>query len=254
MDARFAIILAAGKGTRMKSKLYKVLHPVCGKPMVEHIMNRVVETNPEEIVTIVGHGAEMVKEQLGDRTNYALQAEQLGTGHAVVQAESFLKGKKGTTLVISGDTPLLTTETLNNLFDYHQGKNASATILTAQAADPTGYGRIVRDRVGIVEKIVEQKDASIEEALIQEINTGTYCFDNELLFDALAKLDTDNAQGEYYSADQSSAHAKWRDLDRSGNDLYRRRCCDRLRYSDRSRCHHQREDDDRRRLCHYGSF
>ncbi|HFF2926939.1 TPA: sugar phosphate nucleotidyltransferase, partial [Vibrio cholerae] len=108
--------------------------------------------NPEEIVTIVGHGAEMVKEQLGDRTNYALQAEQLGTGHAVVQAESFLKGKKGTTLVISGDTPLLTTETLNNLFDYHQGKNASATILTAQAANPTGYGRIVRDRVGIVEK------------------------------------------------------------------------------------------------------
>ena len=201
MDARFAIILAAGKGTRMKSKLYKVLHPVCGKPMVEHIMNRVVETNPEEIVTIVGHGAEMVKEQLGDRTNYALQAEQLGTGHAVVQAESFLKGKKGTTLVISGDTPLLTTETLNNLFDYHQGKNASATILTAQAADPTGYGRIVRDRVGIVEKIVEQKDASIEEALIQEINTGTYCFDNELLFDALAKLDTDNAQGEYYLTD-----------------------------------------------------
>lgn len=201
MDARFAIILAAGKGTRMKSKLYKVLHPVCGKPMVEHIMNRVVETNPEEIVTIVGHGAEMVKEQLGDRTNYALQAEQLGTGHAVVQAESFLKGKKGTTLVISGDTPLLTTETLDNLFDYHQGKNASATILTAQAADPTGYGRIVRDHVGIVEKIVEQKDASTEEALIQEINTGTYCFDNELLFDALAKLDTDNAQGEYYLTD-----------------------------------------------------
>ena len=201
MDTRFAIILAAGKGTRMKSKLYKVLHPVCGKPMVEHIMNRVVETNPEEIVTIVGHGAEMVKEQLGDRTNYALQAEQLGTGHAVVQAESFLKGKKGTTLVISGDTPLLTTETLNNLFDYHQGKNASATILTAQAADPTGYGRIVRDRVGIVEKIVEQKDATLEEARTQEINTGTYCFDNEQLFAALEKIGTNNAQGEYYLTD-----------------------------------------------------
>lgn len=201
VEARYAIILAAGKGTRMKSKLYKVLHPVCGKPMVEHIMNRVAETAPEEIVTIVGHGAEMVKEQLGDRTQYALQAEQLGTGHAVVQAETFLKGKKGTTLVISGDTPLLTTETLNNLFDYHQGKNASATILTAQADDPTGYGRILRDHVGIVEKIVEQKDATTEEALVREINTGTYCFDNELLFDALAKLDTDNAQGEYYLTD-----------------------------------------------------
>lgn len=201
MDNRYAIILAAGKGTRMKSKLYKVLHPVCGKPMVEHIINRVTETQPDEVITIVGHGAEMVKEQLGDRSEYALQAEQLGTGHAVLQAEPFLKGKKGTTLVISGDTPLLTSETLNNLFDYHQGKNASATILTAHAEDPTGYGRIIRDHVGIVEKIVEQKDASLEEVRIQEINTGTYCFDNELLFDALSKLDTDNAQGEYYLTD-----------------------------------------------------
>lgn len=201
MESRFAIILAAGKGTRMKSKLYKVLHPVCGKPMVEHIMNRVVETEPDAIVTIVGHGAEMVKQQLGDRSEYALQAEQLGTGHAVVQAEPFLRGKRGTTLVISGDTPLLTTETLNNLFEFHQEQKASATILTAQAEDPTGYGRIVRNQMGVVEKIVEQKDASVEEAMIQEINTGTYCFDNELLFDALTKLDTDNAQGEYYLTD-----------------------------------------------------
>lgn len=201
MTERYAIILAAGKGTRMKSKLYKVLHPVCGKPMVEHIMNRVTETKPNEIITIVGHGAELVKNQLGERSQYALQAEQLGTGHAVLQAEPFLKGKKGTTLVISGDTPLLTSETLNNLFEYHQGKNASATILTAKADDPTGYGRIVRDHVGIVEKIVEQKDATLEEARIQEINTGTYCFDNELLFDALSQLDTDNAQGEYYLTD-----------------------------------------------------
>lgn len=201
MDARYAIILAAGKGTRMKSKLYKVLHPVSGKPMVEHIINRVSETNPDQIVTIVGHGAEKVKAQLGERSEYALQAEQLGTGHAVLQAASFLAGKEGTTLVISGDTPLLTTETLNNLFEYHQGKNASATILTAQAEDPTGYGRIIRDHVGIVEKIVEQKDASPEEALVQEINTGTYCFDNKALFEALNKVGTDNAQGEYYLTD-----------------------------------------------------
>ena len=201
MTKRFAIILAAGKGTRMKSKLYKVLHPVCGKPMVEHIMNRVMETQPQEIVTVVGHGADKVKEQLGERSQYALQAEQLGTGHAVLQVEPFLKGKKGTTLVISGDTPLLTTETLNNLFEYHQGKNASATILTAKADDPTGYGRIIRDHVGIVEKIVEQKDANPEEAKVTEINTGTYCFDNELLFEALSHLDTDNAQGEYYLTD-----------------------------------------------------
>ncbi|EMF0258289.1 bifunctional UDP-N-acetylglucosamine diphosphorylase/glucosamine-1-phosphate N-acetyltransferase GlmU [Enterococcus hirae] len=201
MDARYAIILAAGKGTRMKSKLYKVLHPVSGQPMVEHIINRVSETNPDQIITIVGHGAEQVKAQLGERSEYALQAEQLGTGHAVLQAASFLQGKKGTTLVISGDTPLLTTETLNNLFEYHQGKNASATILTAQAEDPTGYGRIIRDHIGIVEKIVEQKDTTPEEALVQEINTGTYCFDNQALFEALNKVGTDNAQGEYYLTD-----------------------------------------------------
>ncbi|MBO1088200.1 bifunctional UDP-N-acetylglucosamine diphosphorylase/glucosamine-1-phosphate N-acetyltransferase GlmU [Enterococcus hirae] len=201
MDARYAIILAAGKGTRMKSRLYKVLHPVSGQPMVEHIINRVSETNPDQIITIVGHGAEQVKAQLGERSEYALQAEQLGTGHAVLQAASFLQGKEGTTLVISGDTPLLTTETLNNLFEYHQGKNASATILTAQAEDPTGYGRIIRDHIGIVEKIVEQKDTTPEEALVQEINTGTYCFDNQALFEALNKVGTDNAQGEYYLTD-----------------------------------------------------
>lgn len=201
MENKYVIILAAGKGTRMKSKLYKVLHPVAGKPMVEHIIDQVEKTNPSEVVTIVGHGAEAIKSHLGDRSNYALQAEQLGTGHAVMQAQELLEGKKGTTLVITGDTPLLTDETLTNLFDYHQGKNASATILTAHAEDPTGYGRIIRDHVGIVEKIVEQKDASQQEALVQEINTGTFCFDNEALFSALAKIDTNNAQGEYYLTD-----------------------------------------------------
>lgn len=201
MENRYAIILAAGKGTRMKSKLYKVLHPVAGKPMVEHILDQVEQTEPTEIVTIVGHGAEMIKSHLGERSQYALQAEQLGTGHAVMQAQELLGGKQGTTLVITGDTPLLTAETLKNLFDYHQGKNASATILTAHAEDPTGYGRIIRDHVGIVERIVEQKDASEEEARVQEINTGTFCFDNESLFKALAKTDTNNTQGEYYLTD-----------------------------------------------------
>lgn len=201
MGNRYAVILAAGKGTRMKSKLYKVLHPVAGKPMVELIMNQVEKTQPAEIVTIVGHGAEAVKNQLGDRSEYALQAEQLGTGHAVLMAKDFLEGKKGTTLVISGDTPLLTAETLEDLFAYHQGKQASATILTATAEDPTGYGRILRDHVGIVEKIVEQKDATQEEARVTEINTGTYCFDNEALFAALEKVGTNNAQGEYYLTD-----------------------------------------------------
>jgi bifunctional UDP-N-acetylglucosamine pyrophosphorylase/glucosamine-1-phosphate N-acetyltransferase len=201
MENRYAIILAAGKGTRMKSKLYKVLHPVAGKPMVEHILDQVEKTRPTEVVTVVGHGAETIKDYLGERSAYALQAEQLGTGHAVLQAQDLLGGKKGTTLVITGDTPLLTAETLTNLFDYHQGKNASATILTAHAEDPTGYGRIIRDHVGIVERIVEQKDANEQEARVQEINTGTFCFDNELLFSALAKVDTNNTQGEYYLTD-----------------------------------------------------
>ncbi|WP_321387313.1 bifunctional UDP-N-acetylglucosamine diphosphorylase/glucosamine-1-phosphate N-acetyltransferase GlmU [uncultured Enterococcus sp.] len=200
-NSRYVIILAAGKGTRMKSKLYKVLHAVAGKPMVEHIVDQVEQTNPSEIVTVVGHGAEAIKEHLGNRTHYALQQEQLGTGHAVMQAAELLEGKQGTTLVITGDTPLLTADTLTNLFDYHQGKHASATILTAQADNPTGYGRIIRDHLGIVEKIVEQKDASEEEARVKEINTGTFCFDNEALFSALSKIDTNNAQGEYYLTD-----------------------------------------------------
>lgn len=201
LENRYVIILAAGKGTRMKSKLYKVLHPVAGKPMVEHIIDQVEKTNPSEVVTVVGHGAEAIKNHLGERSQYALQEEQLGTGHAVLQAQAHLAGKQGTTLVITGDTPLLTAETLTNLFDYHQGKNASATILTAHADDPTGYGRIIRDHLGIVEKIVEQKDASEQEARVQEINTGTFCFDNEVLFNTLSKINTNNAQGEYYLTD-----------------------------------------------------
>ncbi|SJZ58634.1 bifunctional UDP-N-acetylglucosamine pyrophosphorylase / Glucosamine-1-phosphate N-acetyltransferase [Pilibacter termitis] len=201
MENRFVIILAAGKGTRMKSKLYKVLHKVAGKAMVDHVLTQVENTRPDEIVTIVGHGAEAVKATLGERSKYALQAEQLGTGHAVLQAKELLAGKKGTTLVVSGDTPLLTWETLSNLFEYHATRQSSATILTANAPDPFGYGRIIRDHIGIVERIVEQKDASAEEARVTEINTGTYVFDNELLFDALGKIDTNNAQGEYYLTD-----------------------------------------------------
>ena len=201
MTQRYAIILAAGQGSRMKSKLYKVLHPVAGKPMVEHVVGQVEAAGSDRIVTIVGFGAEQVKEHLGDSSDYALQAEQLGTCHAVLQAESLLKDKDGITLVICGDTPLLTAETLNDLFDYHQEKGAKATILTAVAEDPTGYGRVLRDDLGIVTRIVEQKDATQEEARVQEINTGTYCFDNEALFDALSKVGTNNAQGEYYLTD-----------------------------------------------------
>ncbi|MDN6091380.1 MAG: bifunctional UDP-N-acetylglucosamine diphosphorylase/glucosamine-1-phosphate N-acetyltransferase GlmU [Lacticaseibacillus paracasei] len=201
MSKKFTIILAAGKGTRMKSKYYKVLQPVCGKSMVEHVVSQVEAIHPDAIVTIVGHGAEAVEETLGKRTKFVLQSEQLGTGHAVLQAEPLLGQKEGATLIISGDTPLFTAKTLNDLFAYHEAKGAKATILTASAPDPTGYGRIIRDSDGNVVKNVEQKDATPEEALISEINTGVYVFDNQALFKALHQVNNNNAQGEYYLPD-----------------------------------------------------
>ncbi|MCA1322068.1 bifunctional UDP-N-acetylglucosamine diphosphorylase/glucosamine-1-phosphate N-acetyltransferase GlmU [Bacillus tianshenii] len=201
MINRYAVILAAGQGTRMKSKLYKVLHPVCGKPMVQHVVDHVSALNFESIVTVVGHGAETVKSHLGSRSEYVLQEEQLGTAHAVMQAAPILKDKKGVTLVICGDTPLITPETMQELLDLHQNTGAKATILTAYAEDPTGYGRIIRNSEGHVGKIVEHKDASEEERKVTEINTGTYCFDNEALFTALSNVSNDNVQGEYYLPD-----------------------------------------------------
>ncbi len=201
MINRYAVILAAGQGTRMKSKLYKVLHPVCGKPMVEHVVDQVSKMELEKIVTIIGHGAEKVKSQLGDRSEYALQEEQLGTAHAVMQAEPVLDGKEGVTLVVCGDTPLVTSETMEALLKRHEETGAKATILTAEPEDATGYGRIIRNDEGNVERIVEHKDASEEERRVKEINTGTYCFDNKVLFDLLKEVDNDNVQGEYYLPD-----------------------------------------------------
>lgn len=198
---RNAIILAAGKGTRMRSKLYKVLHQVCGKTMVEHVVSQLEKTDIDNIITIVGFGAEAVKEALGNRTQFALQNQQLGTGHAVMQAQDILGDVDGETIVVSGDTPLFTADTFNKLFEYHEQHHAAATILTSVAPDPTGYGRIIRNEVGIVERIVEQKDATPEEQAIHEINTGVYCFNNQKLFAALKKINNNNAQGEYYLTD-----------------------------------------------------
>ncbi|PHA69840.1 bifunctional UDP-N-acetylglucosamine diphosphorylase/glucosamine-1-phosphate N-acetyltransferase GlmU [Bacillus toyonensis] len=201
MSNRFAVILAAGKGTRMKSKLYKVLHPVCGKPMVQHVVDQVTQLGLQKLVTVVGHGAEMVQEQLGNVSEFALQAEQLGTAHAVDQAASVLANEEGTTLVICGDTPLITAETMEALLQQHKEAGAMATVLTAYIEEPAGYGRIVRNENGHVEKIVEHKDANEKELAIKEINTGTYCFDNKALFASLSKVSNDNVQGEYYLPD-----------------------------------------------------
>ncbi|MBP1041116.1 bifunctional UDP-N-acetylglucosamine diphosphorylase/glucosamine-1-phosphate N-acetyltransferase GlmU [Vagococcus sp. BWB3-3] len=201
MNKRYAIILAAGQGSRMKSKTYKVLHQIAGKSMVEHVLGNVEQLTPEKVVTVVGFGAEEVKAKLGERSEFALQAEQLGTGHAVMMTKDQLAGKEGTTLVICGDTPLITTETLDALFAEHEGTGAKATILTAHAEVPFGYGRIIRGTNTQVEKIVEEKDATPEERLTQEINTGTFCFDNQALFAALDQVGNHNAQGEYYLPD-----------------------------------------------------
>lgn len=201
MKNRFVVVLAAGQGTRMKSKLYKVMHPVMGRPMVGHVVNAALDAEASEVITITGFGADLVKDYLGDRSQYVYQEEQLGTAHAVEQAKDLLEGREGTTLVLSGDTPLLRAETLTQLMEEHEESNAKATILTALADDPHGYGRVIRAEDGSVSNIVEEKDASPEEKAVQEINTGTYCFDNEELFKTIEKVDNDNAQGEYYLPD-----------------------------------------------------
>jgi len=195
------IVLAAGKGTRMKSRLPKVLHQVCGKPMVEHVLTAAQALGIEKQVVVVGFGAEDVQTALGDQCAYVVQKEQLGTGHAVLQAEALFANFTGTVMVLCGDTPLLTKELLAGLLVEHEKQQNAATVLTACLTNPTGYGRVIRDQAGGVVKIVEQKDASAEEQLVQEINTGIYCFAGQELFNALHGITADNAQGEYYLTD-----------------------------------------------------
>ncbi|HEL0717394.1 TPA: NTP transferase domain-containing protein, partial [Streptococcus equi subsp. zooepidemicus] len=197
----YAIILAAGKGTRMKSALPKVLHKVSGLSMLEHVLKSVSALAPQKQLTVIGHQAEQVRAVLGDQSLTVVQEEQLGTGHAVMMAEEELSGLEGQTLVIAGDTPLIRGESLKALLDYHIREKNVATILTANAKDPFGYGRIIRNAAGEVVNIVEQKDANEAEQEVKEINTGTYIFDNKRLFEALKHLTTDNAQGEYYLTD-----------------------------------------------------
>ena len=201
MSELISIILAAGKGTRMKSALPKVLHKVGGKPMVQHVLDAAKEAGATRNVIVIGFGGEKVKDCVGRQAEIVVQAEQLGTGHAVMQAESVLTGISGTVMVLCGDTPLLTGTLLKKLCVEHEKAGAKATVLTAIMPDATGYGRIIRDEDGNVEKIVEHKDASEEERKVQEVNSGIYCFDKEALFTALAQVGCDNAQGEYYLPD-----------------------------------------------------
>jgi bifunctional UDP-N-acetylglucosamine pyrophosphorylase / glucosamine-1-phosphate N-acetyltransferase len=196
------VILAAGQGTRMKSGLPKVLHRISGLPMIEHVLRTADAISPTTLTVIIGYRAEMVTERLQTRGDlrFALQDPQLGTAHALRQAEPLLSGRTGTLILLSGDVPLLSSGTLRRLVDTHRAANAAATVITALVDRPYGYGRIVRTR-GRIARIVEERDASPTERQIKEINSGIYAFDLPPLFEALQGVASQNAQGEYYLTD-----------------------------------------------------
>ena len=200
-----AVILAAGEGTRMKSSVPKVLHPVCGKPMVSWVLESVGGLKPQGIKLVVGHQADAVKKNVtGGNISFVEQKKQLGSGHALLQAEQKLKHWHGSVLVMCADTPLIKTETLSVLLNFHRREQNAATVLTVINENPFGYGRIIRSPLGQVEKIVEEKDASREIKKIKEVNSGIYCFESPLIWDILKKIKADNAKKEYYLTDAIS--------------------------------------------------
>lgn len=194
------LILAAGKGTRMKSDMPKVIHKVNGIPMITKIIDTLSGLNPEENILILGHKKEEVLKVVGENCDYVLQTEQLGTGHAVIQAKEKLEGYDGDVMILCGDTPLLRESTLKSLYEYHKESGAVTTILTSIYENPFGYGRIVKED-GLVKAIVEEKEASEEIKKIKEVNAGVYCFNSKELFKALDKIDDNNEKGEYYLTD-----------------------------------------------------
>ena len=202
MSSFTAVILAAGMGTRMRSDMPKVLHKVCGRELCRWVIGAAKAAGAETTVAVIGHKAELVREKLDGECNFAVQSEQLGTGHAVMQAEEFIKAAAGGNVVIlNGDTPLITADTIKKAIEAHEASGNKATVITAELDDATGYGRIVRDSSGGVVKIVEHKDATDKERAIKEINSGMYVFSAESLLFALGRLTPNNAQGEYYLTD-----------------------------------------------------
>ena len=195
-----SVILAAGQGTRMKSDLPKVLHPVCGKPMVWHALQAAKVVSEEIPVMVIGHGAEGVRDVIGSAARFVVQAERLGTGHAVQQAESTLKGNTDLVLVSAADMPLLSGETLSKLVETQKANPGPMTMLTIIADDPRGFGRVVRGDDGGVVAIIEEADATEEQKAMKELNVGAYCFDANWLWDALAQVPL-SAKGEYYLTD-----------------------------------------------------
>ncbi|RMD01475.1 bifunctional UDP-N-acetylglucosamine diphosphorylase/glucosamine-1-phosphate N-acetyltransferase GlmU [Clostridium autoethanogenum] len=197
-----AIILAAGEGKRMKSSTPKVLHKVCGREMVNIVIDTVKKAQIENIDVVIGKGSDEVKKHTESRNvKYSFQEKQLGTGNAVLCSTGFLKGKKGTVAIFTGDAPLIKEDTIKKMLSFHNEGGYKATILTSLVNDPSGYGRIIREKNGEVSKIVEHKDCSEEELRVNEINSGMYCFDIESLMESLDKIHNDNAQGEYYLTD-----------------------------------------------------
>jgi UDP-N-acetylglucosamine diphosphorylase/glucosamine-1-phosphate N-acetyltransferase len=196
------IILAAGKGTRMKSDLVKVLHLLCGKPLLGYVVDAAKKAGSEETLVIVGYQADAVKEMFHNQgLIFIEQREQLGTGHAVLQAWERIEDYDGALIILCGDVPLIDPATLHTLFDRHRQTKSAVTLLTTILMNPAGYGRIVKGAGGEVLRIVEERDATEEEKKIKEINTGIYCVESKFLLNALRKINNNNAQKEYYLTD-----------------------------------------------------
>ena len=196
-----AVVLAAGKGTRMKSNKSKLVHKIYGKELVKRVVETAEKSDIKDIIAVVGYKKEEVQKVLGDTVKYAYQEEMLGTGHAVLQAEEYLEGRKGKVVVLNGDMPIIRPETIKKLIEKSIKNKEYATVLTAIYNNPTGYGRIIRDDGGNVKEIVEEKDLSEEQKSNKEINAGIYCFDIDELLKALKELKPNNAQGELYLTD-----------------------------------------------------
>ncbi|MBT3923033.1 MAG: NTP transferase domain-containing protein [Nitrospina sp.] len=196
------LVLAAGKGTRMKSPLAKVLIPLAGRPLLDYVLDLSSKLNPTRTIVVVGHQADQVKEAFADRgLEFVIQSEQLGTGHAAQQVKSKLENFEGRLVVLCGDMPLIRLDTLGRLLDEHKYNGAKCTLLTLKSSERHDFGRIIRDEDGTILKIVELKDASEAEKKVDEFNSGVYCFDNRLFFKALEHIGADNAQKEYYLTD-----------------------------------------------------
>jgi len=194
-------VLAGGKGVRMKSDLPKVLQPFLGRPLIAHVLDNIENAGVSDIYVVVGYRGEMVIDAIGGRAKTVWQREQLGTGHAVMQAEEALAGFSGRVIIACGDVPLIRPETFRALIDESDRDDVKAVVLTMIPETPRGYGRIVKDGTGRFERIVEERDATDEIRKIPEVNSGTYIFDTRFLFEGLRRINTDNAQGEYYLPD-----------------------------------------------------